>query len=159
MPDAVSLLGLAAIAPLLMYAGYSDLRSLRIPNWISLAMLVVFAALVPFLAGPEIMMRGSVAGIVFVIGFVLFALNMLGAGDVKLLAALFLFVPSSHIQVFLIAFSPALLCGVALICAVRWRPHPRVAGWASVTTPGVFPMGISIAAAGLMIGPLIVLTQ
>ena len=150
MPEQFPYIGLLAIAPILVYAAYSDLRQLRIPNWTSIVMLAVFAILLPTLPMSEILDRVLLALIVLSLGFVLFAVNALGAGDVKLLSALVLFVPSGQVALFFLIFSPALLLGIVAICLMRAHPPARMAGWQSIVTPAAFPMGISIALTGLV---------
>ncbi len=150
LPDLMSILGLLAIAPLLIYAAYSDLRFLRIPNWVSLVMIAIFAFVVPSLSGAEFLSRVLLAAGIFGVGFVLFAANVLGAGDVKLLSALALFVPSGQSALFFLVLSGAMLLGLATITLLRARPPARLANWQSVATAGVFPMGISITLSGLV---------
>lgn len=151
-------LGLLIIAPILVYAAYSDLRWLRIPNGVSLLMLAIFALVAMTLPWSELMWRTSIGATIFVIGLVLFAARLIGAGDVKLLSALLLFVPSSHTLPFFQLFSVSLLLGVAFISVCRRLPQLQTLGWRSVDTPRSFPMGISIALAGLLL-PLLVATS
>lgn len=141
---------LAGVAGLLIYAGYSDFRRLLIPNWISVLMAVAFVLVAPTLGLPEIMSRVTLAGLVFVVGFVFFALNILGAGDVKLLAAILLFVPAGQSAVFFLILSVTLLIGVAIVVSLRSAFAAQLSGCKSMVTPGAFPMGISIASAGLI---------
>ena len=155
MLDNPSLPALLLIAPLLIYAGYSDLRLLKIPNWISLAMLAASVVFLPMLPGSEIGARAVAAIVIFGIGFVLFALNTLGAGDVKMLTALMLFVPSGMLQVFLLMLSVALLVSIGLITVARWHPLPAVQHWHSIATPRSLPMGVAISAAGLGLIPVL----
>lgn len=73
-------LGLAAVG------GYTDVRSRRIPNWLTVGAFVL--ALVVRALGVEAVGAGLAgAGIAFAVGLVLYAVGMLGAGDVKYLAA------------------------------------------------------------------------
>lgn len=79
---------IAVFLTLLAMAALSDVGSYRIPNRITIAI----AALYPFhvlLSPVAIDWTGGlvVAGIVLTIGFVMFAFNVLGGGDVKMLAA------------------------------------------------------------------------
>ena len=77
------LLGLCALTAA---ATVTDLRSFRIPNRISLAVVALFPVYV--LAGFGNAQSGLLAGgIVFVVGVFLFARGWMGGGDVKLLAA------------------------------------------------------------------------
>ena len=74
---------------LTIYAAISDYKSLKIPNWISVGLLLLYPAVV--LTSPtevDWFYGLIVGGAVFVVGFCIFALGGLGGGDVKLLVAL-----------------------------------------------------------------------
>ncbi len=92
-------LGALAIA-LAVAGGYTDVRMRRIPNWLTIGALVL--ALAVRLAGFEVTSEGSLladsgleavkaglggAGIAFAVGLACHLMGMLGAGDVKYLAA------------------------------------------------------------------------
>jgi len=73
---------------IVIFAALSDLSRFRIPNAVSLALVLLFPLHV--LASPvHVDWVGSlaVAGVVFLAGFALFASGLVGGGDVKLLAA------------------------------------------------------------------------
>lgn len=73
----------------LAFAAISDLLTMTIPNRVSLILIMSFAVLAPLsgLALPAIGMHALGAAIVFGICFTLFALNVMGGGDAKLLSA------------------------------------------------------------------------
>ncbi len=74
---------------LLTIAALSDLATLRIPNWISIAIVAGFALAAP-LAGLSLARIGLHAGIgsaMLMVGFFIFARGWAGAGDIKLLVA------------------------------------------------------------------------
>lgn len=73
----------------LAFAAMSDLLTMTIPNRVSLILVISFAVLAPLsgLALPAIGMHAVGAAIVFGICFALFALNVMGGGDAKLLSA------------------------------------------------------------------------
>jgi prepilin peptidase CpaA len=76
--------------PLLMIlAGAGDVIALRIPNWIVAALLLLFipAAYVAGLGWNGVLPHLAVFAVLLVAGFLLFAANIFGAGDAKLLAA------------------------------------------------------------------------
>ena len=150
MPDAISLAIYVVVISLLIYAGYSDLRRLRIPNWISIVLVLAFLPIAVTLPLPEIYSRLIVVAVVFGIGLALFAMNTLGAGDVKLLAALLLFVPSQQAALFFLLLSATLLIGLAAVVVARQVPVAQRSSFKALATPGVFPMGISISSAGLI---------
>jgi prepilin peptidase CpaA len=89
MTDFPSVVFAAALVALLAVAAASDLRSFRIPNWVSAAILALLlpawaagAALAP--AAPD---AALAAVVVFAPTYALWRLGMFGGGDVKLLTA------------------------------------------------------------------------
>ncbi|MDE1990940.1 MAG: prepilin peptidase, partial [Rhizobiaceae bacterium] len=70
-------------------AALSDLFTMTIPNRVSLILLGAFVVLAPLLGVPLplIGMHFAAAAIVFFVCFALFAANVMGGGDAKLLAA------------------------------------------------------------------------
>ena len=145
-----SALFLAGALPLSIYAGLSDLRSMTIPNWISIALIVVFVVLGLFLLPIEVLAWRLGAGLaVLVAGFFLNAARVLGGGDAKFLAAITPYIAFEDIGSFMFILSVSLLVTLALHrLAMRIPPIRRAtAGWASWEAGRHFPMGISIAAA------------
>jgi prepilin peptidase CpaA len=85
----VSILALTVFAGLLIYAACSDIARMIIPNWVSIAMSVAFppAALAMGMPLTEVGMHVLFGAAVLAVGFFLFAANIFGGGDAKLLAA------------------------------------------------------------------------
>ena len=83
------MIALAAFAGLVIYAALSDAARLIIPNWISIALAVIFPVSALILGAPPLTVGLHVVfGFgVLAIGFVLFQFNIIGGGDAKLLAA------------------------------------------------------------------------
>ena len=83
-----SYLCLAGFAGLSLAAAVTDIQKRRIPNGFTLVIALLFAIYLlsnwgqADWVGPLV-----VGGALLVVGFVLFAMNLLGAGDVKMLAA------------------------------------------------------------------------
>lgn len=79
----------AAVPVALAVAAISDLMTMRIPNWISLGLVCLFipAALLAGLDWQSIGWAVLAALVVFVVCFALFAANVMGGGDAKLLTA------------------------------------------------------------------------
>lgn len=78
------------LPPLLVLAAANDIARLKIPNWISVALVLSFfpvAALARFSMG-EVGMHAATGFGGLALGFVLFTRNWLGAGDAKLFAAI-----------------------------------------------------------------------
>jgi prepilin peptidase CpaA len=142
-------LPLLLLAPVLILVGYYDLKLMLIPNRLVVAAIALFVLTAPFVGWPEIALRLGAAAAVFAIGFALFALRLFGGGDVKMMAALLLFVPSTTYTAFALGFSAAMFAGIGVILALRAAPFLAGSGWVSLQRPGTFPMGISIAMTGL----------
>lgn len=146
----MSFVPLMLLSPLLLYVGYSDLRYMKIPNVLSIIAIVGFAASLLFFPAEDLMMRVVAASCVFALGFLGFCFRMLGGGDVKILSVLILFVPVSSLSIFMYAFSAALILGVAAVVTLRARPIHAIKDWQTSRASGKLPMGISIAAAGIV---------
>ncbi len=102
MAAMVSVIVLSGFVACLVCAVITDVRAMRIPNWISLALIVLFmvhaAAADPAI---PLLAHVMVAGAALALTFALFAANCLGAGDAKLLAALALWMGPTLIAPFL----------------------------------------------------------
>lgn len=85
-----------ALALLLAYAALGDVRVRIIPNWLVIA-IAAFAPVLWWVSGmslwPEIAVQIGVAIGFMVLFSIFFALNAMGGGDVKLIAALALWFP------------------------------------------------------------------
>lgn len=135
------MLGALAAAHLAI-AALSDVLTRSIPDWVPsmVAVLgVVSLALGGFAAGPI-----AVAAALFLLGFAAFALGLVGGGDVKLLAAVGLWIPPAALHDF---FTVMALTGavLALVVVARRRLLAAVTG-AAVAEPASVPYGAAIAA-------------
>ncbi len=144
----MTILPLLMILPVLAIAAVSDLRQLRIPNVLPIILVSVFALTSLVAAPPDLMPRVAVAATALAIGLLAFALRLVGGGDVKLLAALMLFIPVGSVLLFANIFAVSLLFGVALLLGLRRVLSARPDGWKGLARTKKFPMGISIAFAG-----------
>ncbi len=144
------LLPLFLLSPVLAAVAYFDLRYMRIPNKLVLIAVCLFLVVTPFFSWSEIAVRGAVAFSVLAIGFGLFAMGLFGGGDAKMMAALMLFIPSQTYTLFAYGFSVAMMAGIGLILLLRCVPVLTDSSWVSMQQKGTFPMGISIALAGLL---------
>lgn len=158
--DVLQLLLLAIFPALVIVGGLKDLTSMKIPNWISGLLILGFfpAALLLGLTFPEIGIHVAIAVAALLIGMGLFALNFLGGGDVKLMAAACLWLGLSGSGVFLLA--TAVVGGVfslALLVSRTWL-QPWVGagpGWlVQLMEPkGHIPYGVAIAIGALIAWP------
>ncbi len=142
----------------LILAAVNDIATMTISNWISLVLIVSFGGIAVAAGLPwvQIGWHFAAGGLVLVICFTLFALNVLGGGDAKLLSAAALWVGWNDL--FTLLFLTALLGGplCALLMVYRAFPLP---GWASdlkwlsrlhQPKSGV-PYGVAICGAGLIV--------
>lgn len=140
---------LPAVVPICLWVAWSDLATMKIPNKANLALLAAFVVL-GFFALPfeDYLWRFAHVGVALVLGIVMNAMRMLGAGDAKFIAAAAPFVALSD------------LSGVALIlggCMILGFILHRVAGqtairnlvpdWQSWQEKSRFPMGFPLGAA------------
>jgi len=159
---AVGVLLLLIFAGLLVAAAIEDVRRLRIPNVVSVAIALLYPA--HALASPgqaEWLASLLIAGLSFGIGFCLFMMRVMGGGDVKLFAAATLWAGPDLFTVLLIvtALSGALIA-VAMLAAGWLRPHEATTGQAasararpprSTAARHELPYGVAIAAGGLAV--------
>lgn len=145
----MTLLPLILLAPVLFAVAYCDLRFMRIPNLISLLAIALFVLCALAFPPADLLTRLGGASAVLALGLLAFAFHLVGGGDVKFLAALMLFIPTSALVLFANIFSAALLTGIVLILGLRRIPATRTWGWKSFDGTKKFPMGLSIALAGL----------
>lgn len=102
MPELPLLSDYALVALLVLSVGW-DLKARRIPNWLTLAALVV-ALLLRIPLGFGVVLSGAgAATLAFLIVLPVFALGGLGGGDVKLLAAVGAFLGLDRVWVGLLA--------------------------------------------------------
>lgn len=141
------------------FAAASDLLTMRISNWISIALVAGFLALAfgAGLSGQTILIHLACGALVLVGGFALFAFGWIGGGDAKLAAAIALWVGFGAVAEFLLIGS---LLGAGLTLLVlqfrRW-PLPerlRTESWLRLhdRKQGV-PYGLALAIAALYIYP------
>lgn len=156
---AAPLLPLLLLAPVLVAAALSDLRDMRIPNGLSLIALALFLLCLPFVGLAEAGLRAAVAAAVFALGFVGFALRLIGGGDAKFLAAVTLFIPVETLALFALVLAAALVLGVLAVLGLRASPWAEAATWRAARPGDSFPMGLSIALAGLAHPAVVVALQ
>jgi prepilin peptidase CpaA len=129
--------GLAAAAVI-------DWRSRTIPNWLNIAFAlgaIPYWWAIGLPLWPGVAIHAGVALAVFGVFAVAFALNMMGGGDVKMLAALALWLPPLALLKLLVIMSVAGgLLTVALLVPHKLR---KAAGQPEI------PYGIAIAFAGM----------
>lgn len=158
----------AVFTALLLAAAWSDLRSRRIPNALTMSGLAA-ALLLRALVGPEVLIEGVVGALLaFVLTLPFLMLGVIGGGDVKLLIAIAAFMGPRH---FLWAAALIAIIGgmVAIVDAGRrgmlypvlfncgeilkhWATFGRRGANRSVSSVGALtiPYGVAIAAGALL---------
>lgn len=141
-------------------AALSDLTTMKIPNWISVVLIVAFFP-IALLYGLPLSVVGVSTGLAFAALFVgagMFALNWIGGGDAKLLAASMLWMGASGALPFLLY--TALAGGGFCLLLLTARSHlPLFAqtgpGWVMrlMQPKGDIPYGVAIAIGALLAYP------
>ena len=140
----------------LLIAGGNDLLEMKIPNWISLLLISVFFLSVLYLGPPleDVFANIALSIGVFVAGFSLFAINKLGGGDVKILAAASLWIGVGAFLSFFVKM--ILIGGLFAFLILMFRRTPLLPVYAH--TPWVMnlhqsakqmPYGVAIAGVGI----------
>ncbi len=130
-----------------------DVTRYTIPNWLVGSLLVLYP-LAFFLHphGADWKMALAAMGLVFACGFVVFALKIMGGGDIKLITVLALWVGWNYLADFVVLF--ALLGGVfSIFLLITRKIFPYLPIPKTIKTPRVFqnkapiPYGVAIAGA------------
>ncbi len=139
----------AAAYPLaLAYAVVSDVRRLRIPNWASIVIVATFlpAAVGAGLEVSAIAIHYAVGAGLLGVGFIAFSRNLMGGGDVKLLAAAGIWSGWAQLGPYLVLV--AVLGGV-LAAAVLIAHKLRKAAPFSDALGQPIPYGVAISGAAI----------
>ena len=135
---------LVALAALLLFAAFTDIRRRQIDNWLNAA-IVVGAPVFWWASGlslwPGVAIQIGLALGAFVVLAGLFALRAMGGGDVKLLTALALWLPAQLFLKMLVVM--ALAGGLLTIVLGMWHITRRRRDQIKI------PYGVAIAGAGL----------
>ena len=137
---------LTALAGLLVAAAVTDIRSRIISNRLNLAIALLaplywWSCALPLWPGAALQLALGLA--VFALFAGLFALGMMGGGDVKMLAALALWFPWEALLFLLVAM--ALLCAVVTLITLAHHKLARRSGQPEV------PYGVAISLAALWV--------
>jgi prepilin peptidase CpaA len=163
----LSPISLVLFVALLALAAWSDVRTRRIPNVLTVSGFAIALALHSFVGGAAVWSGLMGASIALVIGLLLLATGGMGGGDAKLLIMVGAFLGP---QGFLMALLLTTLAGGALALAwshrfgmltetirhsgslaLHWATLGRSGSRRTLATPGVLdiPFGVAIAAGAL----------
>ena len=144
----------------MIFAAVHDVLTMRIANWVSIAVVVLFAGTALMAGVPMYVMLVHVGvGLgVLLATMVLFQLRLFGGGDAKLLAAASLWIGYPQLFPFLIWVT--LIGGGLAVVMLAYRSVPAAAfplpGWAlrlHQPEEGI-PYGVAISAGALVVYPM-----
>ena len=157
--ESLTFAALGVLPVLMIVAGLYDLTTMKIPNWISLALLAAFfpVAWLVGLSGAEMLIHVGVGVAALLVGMALFALNWVGGGDAKLLAAACLWMGAAGSLPFVLcsALAGGAFC-LVLITARKLAPsYPGGPAWAArlLDPKGDVPYGVALAGGALLAFP------
>ena len=149
IPAHVALWFLPFVLPLCYAAALTDLRGMRIPNWINdclgLVYIIVGVFVMPTWADYGRQLLHLPVGIA--LGFLFYSAGMIGAGDAKFAGAAAPLVALSDLPALMMIFSANLLAGFVTHRLVKHTPLRRLApDWLSWNVGSKFPMGLCLGA-------------
>lgn len=136
---------LAVLAIGLLTAAFTDLRRRQIDNWLNAAIALAAPAFwwaSGLTLWPGVAWQLGLGVMAFVVLAGLFALRVMGGGDVKLLSALALWVRPEHFLWLVVVMS--LIGGLLTVVFGAWHIARRQQGRIAI------PYGVAICAAGLL---------
>ncbi len=155
--EVIAVLALAVFPAALVAAAVSDFLTMTISNRLSLGLALAFLIIAPLLGMPLAAIGYSLAAasVVFIICFGLFAINVMGGGDAKLLTAASLwFGLSPSLATFLVTVAYAGGGVTILFLLLRLRADVVLAMGiplpVSIVGTKKIPYGIAIAIGGLV---------
>lgn len=158
--DSFALALICLLPALVIAAALHDVATMTIPNWISAVLLAGFVpvALVAGLSLSDIAISLLVGLAALLVGMGLFAFNLLGGGDAKLMSATAVWLGLAGLMPF-VAYTVLAGGAVSLVLLVVRRRAPMLAGmgpawFGRLLAPqaGV-PYGVAIAAGALLAFP------
>ena len=132
--------------PICFWVILSDLRAMRIPNTSVLAMVVVFVLIAPLVLPWQVMASQLLQlVVVLLLGIVLNAAGVFGAGDAKFAAAAAPFVMLGDAGFVMMLLTVNLLAALVTHRLTGLTPLRKLApGWESWQRKKDFPMGLSL---------------
>lgn len=144
----------------LAMAAFSDLFTMMIPNRVSAILLATFVVVAPFagLGLQEIVLHLGAGAIVFAFCFALFALNVMGGGDAKLLTASAVWFGFNH-SLFVFLTYVSVFGGVLTLLILMMRKQENALLASGLPLPHLLftakkiPYGIAIGLGGFLAYP------
>ncbi|MEZ0466071.1 prepilin peptidase [Phaeobacter sp. SYSU ZJ3003] len=147
IPAQAALWFLPFVLPLCYAAALTDLRGMRIPNWINDTLGAVYVVVGLFVMpswadyGWQLLHLPVGIGL----GFLFYSAGMIGAGDAKFAGAAAPLVALGDLPAVMMIFSANLLAGFVTHRLVKYTPLRRLApDWRSWNVGSKFPMGLCL---------------
>jgi prepilin peptidase CpaA len=150
---------LAALALPCLYAAWTDLTRMTIPNWLVLVIAALYVVLGPVVLDFDRYLWGFAnGGVVLAAGFLLFLTGQFGAGDAKFAASVALFVDYGDIPTMLWLYAIIALLSVGALALVKWRmpEFAALSAFKSLQDRRRFPLGLPLALSILVYLALVV---
>jgi prepilin peptidase CpaA len=134
------------VVPLCLYAAYTDMASMRITNPTVLALAAVFVVIGPIALPFETYLWHLLAmAVALVVGIILNAAGVMGAGDAKFIAAAVPFVALGDLRLMLALLMATILAAAATHRGAKYTPiRKMVPHWTSWDQSKKFPMGLAL---------------
>ncbi len=147
------------VLPICLYVAYTDLAQMKITNQAVIALALVFIVIGLFvLPFDTYLWRLLGLVVVLVVGVILNAVGVMGAGDSKFLAAGAPYIALGDLRLLMMLFMVILLAAFVAHRVAKYTPLRRLAPhWVSWTKVKKFPMGLALGptlAAYLILGAL-----
>ncbi|MGR3548217.1 MAG: prepilin peptidase [Roseovarius sp.] len=134
------------VLPICLYVAFTDMKQMRITNQAVLVLAAIFVLLGLFLLPFDTYLwRLLGLVVVLVVGIVLNAAGVMGAGDAKFAAAAAPYIAWGDLRLLMMLFMATLLAAAATHRGVKYTPLRRLApDWQSWQETKKFPMGLAL---------------
>ena len=134
------------VLPICFYVAFTDMKQMRITNQAVLVLTAIFVLLGLFLLPFDTYLwRLLSLVVVLVVGIVLNAAGVMGAGDAKFAAAAAPYIAWGDLRLLMVLFMATLLAAAATHRGVKYTPLRRLApDWQSWQETKKFPMGLAL---------------
>ncbi|UYV38488.1 prepilin peptidase [Rhodobacteraceae bacterium D3-12] len=132
--------------PVCAWVAWSDMATMRIPNKAVMTLVAIFLVMgLFFMPLPEFAWRLGQLVLILLVGIVMNAAGMIGAGDAKFAAAAAPFIASGDLRLILPLFAANLLAAYATHrLALHSRLRNLAPNWESWSRGWDFPMGLAL---------------
>lgn len=148
LPELAALVWLPLVVPVALWAAWSDLARMKIPNKSVLALMVIYVVTGPFVLPLEQFGWQALHFVaILAVGFILSVTGLVGAGDAKFAAAMAPFVAGRDVTNLIAIFGICVVLGFVSHRLARLTPiRAATPGWESWERTRDFPMGYPLAA-------------